>query len=109
MLEIATTATTPTVKSNQWLSTSPTIDSGTILAIRQPTMPCATTKGCSGGRTLPPLEANTIAGQQRPQHQRRRRMQPQQECRKAGRQRNEDRPLQASAPAASVACDDITI
>ena len=45
VLEITTTATTPTVKSTQWLSTSPTIDSGTILAIRQPTMPCATTKG----------------------------------------------------------------
>ena len=66
VLEIATTATTPTVKRNQWLSTSPTIDSGTILAIRQPTMPCATTKGCSGGRTLPPPEANTIAASSGP-------------------------------------------
>ena len=93
MLEIATTATTPTVKRNQWLSTSPTIDSGTILAIRQPTMPCATTKGCSGGRTLPPLEANTIPASSGPS------ISAAGACshnggRKAGRQRNEDRPLQ---------------
>jgi hypothetical protein len=60
-VEIATTASTPTVNRNQWPSTSPTIDSGTILAIRQPTMPCARTKGVSGMRTLPPFEATTIA------------------------------------------------
>src|SRR5712671_3023726 len=60
-LEIATTASTPTVNRNQWPSTSPTIDSGTILAIRQPTMPCASTKGGNGRRGLPPFEATTIA------------------------------------------------
>ena len=54
-LEAATTRTTPAVNSTQWRRTSSTIDSGTILAIRQPTMPWASTKGGSGKRTLPPL------------------------------------------------------
>src|SRR3982750_2912644 len=61
VLEIATTASTPTLNRNQCCSTSPTIDSGTILAIRQPTMPCASTNGVSGSRTVAPLDATTMA------------------------------------------------
>ena len=60
-VEIATTASMPTLNRNQWLSTSPTIESGTILAIRQPTMPWASTKGVSGRRTLAPFDATTMA------------------------------------------------
>ena len=65
-LEIATTASTPTLNRNQCPSTSPTIDSGTILAIRQPTMPCASTNGGSGRRSLAPFEATTIAATRGP-------------------------------------------
>ena len=60
-LEIATTASTPTLNRNQCCSTSPTIDSGTILAIRQPTTPCASTNGVSGRRSLAPYDDTTIA------------------------------------------------
>ncbi len=59
-LEAATTRKTPMVNRIQWRSTSSTIESGTMLAIRQPTMPWASTKGGSGKFTLPPLDATTI-------------------------------------------------
>src|SRR5262245_41874574 len=59
-LEAATTRTTPRVNSTQWRSTSSTIDSGTMLAIRQPTMPWASTKGGNGNATLAPHEATTM-------------------------------------------------
>ncbi len=38
-LVTATTDSTPKVKSGQWPRMSPAIDSGTILAIMQPTIP----------------------------------------------------------------------
>ena len=59
-LDAATTSTTPAVNSAQWRRTSSTIDSGTMRAIRQPTMPWASTKGGNGKRTLPPLAATMI-------------------------------------------------
>src|SRR5262245_1817318 len=39
---------------------SPRIESGTILAIMQPTMPCATAKIGTGNCTLPPAEAKAM-------------------------------------------------
>src|SRR5690348_15797797 len=60
-LEIATTASTPTENRNQDCSTSPTIDSGTILAIDQLTMPCASTNGVSGRRSFAPSEVTSNA------------------------------------------------
>src|SRR6476469_9083580 len=65
-LEIATTASTPTENRNQCCSTSPTIDSGTILAIRQPTTPCASTNGVSGRRSLAPYDDTMIAAAKGP-------------------------------------------
>ena len=59
-LQATTTDTMPTLKSSQWLRMSPRIDSGTMRAIMQPMMPCATTKAGKGKRTLPPPEAMTI-------------------------------------------------
>src|SRR5471030_2972451 len=57
----ATTEKTPTENNTQWLTTSPTIEIGTILAIMLPTMPWAKTKGASGRRSLAPLVASAIA------------------------------------------------
>ena len=56
----ATTDSTPTENSTQWLTTSPTIEMGTILAIMLPTMPCANTKGASGRLTRAPAVAIAI-------------------------------------------------
>ena len=56
----ATTEKTPIENSTQWLSTSPTIEIGTILAIMLPTMPCAKTKGASGSFTRAPAVASAI-------------------------------------------------
>ena len=59
-LETTTTSTTPAPNSTQWRSTSSTIDRGTMLAIRQPTTPWASTKGGNGNATLPPEAATTM-------------------------------------------------
>src|SRR5476649_1548340 len=56
----ATTDSTPTENRIQWLTTSPTIEMGTILAIMLPTMPCANTKGLSGKLTRAPPVASAI-------------------------------------------------
>ena len=57
----ATTNSTPTVNRNQCCRMSPTMVSGTILAIRHPITPCDTTKSGTGKRTRSPPAASSMA------------------------------------------------
>src|SRR3977135_3876098 len=92
-LQATTTDTMPALKSNQWLRMSPRIDSGTMRAIMQPMMPCAPTEAGQGNAARAPAGGDDESRDQGTEHQRGRRMQPQQNGADADRQDNERRPL----------------